>query len=222
MNIYVNGCSHSCGTALSLDNDLTKAWPYLITGSVINDCKQGSSNDRIFRETIEFILSSKIPVDKVVIQFTALDRFDTPNYTHHPRSSYKNAKKFSRFYQTFFGKSEENDKQLSHKLINQIYALQCILLEHGISDWLFISWFALDQSYTTYKHLDKSKLIVEAQEKLFDLGYKHCSLFDTKRNKPDGHFQADAHQQIAEWINSGYSVENQKGIYYPEIENVYT
>ena len=65
MNIFINGCSHTEGTKIALDNDLTKAWPFKLQKrlncEVTSIARAGCSNDRIVRTTIESIATSAIP-----------------------------------------------------------------------------------------------------------------------------------------------------------------
>jgi hypothetical protein len=145
MKLYINGCSHTRGTDLSMGGNTKLAYPYLLAdyynAKLINNSECGCSNDRIVRTTMESILSMAKPPDKVVIQFTHLDRFDAGIIKHNPRSVVdKNDPSIFGydFYKECFPKNETIDKYLSHKLLNQMYMLQLFLIEHGISDYRYV------------------------------------------------------------------------------------
>jgi hypothetical protein len=227
MKLYINGCSHTRGTDLSMGGNTKLAYPYLLAdyydAELINESILGSSNDRIVRMTMESILNMAIPPDKVVIQFTHLDRFDTGNITHTPRSIVKrnDPSMFGYdFYKEYFPKNEIVNKHLSHKLLNQMYTLQLFLIEYGISDYRFMVWQAVDSEYITYKHLDKTKIIFNTNA-LLGKKFKPCDIFDKERNKIDGHYGVDAHAQISEWIIDNYSSTSTIDKYEP-LEHVYT
>ena len=225
MMIYTNGCSHTRGTPLSLNDNLNDAWPYLIARhydcKVINDSVLGASNDSIIKRTIEYVLESPIPPDKVFIQFTVLDRFDTAGITHLPRSSMKQDHPYNNFYGDMFPRTSEVDTKLSHQVLNQIYMLQCFLIEHGVSDYRFIVWSALDTNYITYKHINKSKVVFNAFNNLLSK-FEMCTIPDPERGgKPDGHFGSDAHRQIADWLIDEYHVDNTDEKDYTFIDHLY-
>ena len=213
MNLYVNGCSHTHGTKIALKNKLEDAYPYLLANyykaELINDSGLGASNDRIMRTTIEAVLSSPIPFDKVVIQFTHMERFegiidDDP----YNLPIFKNDKKH------YDISNKKIEKLLSHKLLNEMYMLECLFVEHAITDYRFIVWRSVDSEYITYKHLNKSKIIFNART-LLNKEFEVC------KHPHDKHYEADAHQKMAEWIIQDYSALNEFYDYNP-LEHVYT
>jgi hypothetical protein len=225
MNLYVNGCSHTYGTTISLNGNLNLAYPHILSDyyniDLVNDSVCGASNDEILRTTIEAVLKSSTPFDKVVIQFTHLDRFETTSiHKHNPRSMYrkpsfwniKDTDPILTFYKKFFDRTSEMDKLLSHKLLNQMYMLECLFTEHAITDYRFIVWHPIDITYITYRHLNKSKIIFNANNLLNK---------EFKIHPEDQHFGPDAHQRIAEWIIEGHSSLNDINEYNP-LEHVYT
>jgi hypothetical protein len=225
MIIYTNGCSHTRGTPLSLNNDLTQAWPYLVSRhygcKLDNDSIVGSSNDSIVKRTIEYVLTAAIPPSKVFIQFTVLDRFDTAGVTHFPRSSVKGDHVYNIFYGDMFPRTKEVDNNLSRELLNQMYMLQCFLIEHGIADYRFIVWSAVDSSYITYKHINKSRVIFNTFNHL-QSNFELCNTPDPSRGgKLDGHFGPDAHRQIFNWIIGNYHVDNTEESDYNFIDHIY-
>lgn len=207
MLIYTNGCSHTRGTPLSLDNDHTKAWPYLVAqhhdAELVNDSRCGASNDSIVQSTMEYILSNleNLP-DQVNIQFTVLDRFDTGYVTHLPRSSMKVDNKYNNFYGDFFPRGSEMDKVLSHKLINQVILLSSFLRTYGIHSKRFLIWTPLDREYVTYESLPFGHTLFNVN-RILSKHHKMCQTPDPGRGgKPDGHFGRDAHKRIAGWITN--------------------
>jgi len=68
----------------------------------VDQSRCGASNDTIYNSTIEYILSSAIPPNKVVIQFTVLDRFDIGKTTILPRSSLKTTGPYNNFFKNYF------------------------------------------------------------------------------------------------------------------------
>jgi hypothetical protein len=207
--LYVNGCSHTHGTTISMEGRLDLTWPNLLANhlnfDLVNDSRCGASNDRIFRTTIEYILSAAIPPDKVVIQFTDVERFEFAHSSYNPRSKLR-LEKYLTFFNDFFQLDRpKNDISLvyTHKLLNQIYSLETIFKEHAINDYTFLIWRKVDQNYNTYKFINKDRVIFNAALKLSQK-YKTCQKPDPERNHiPDGHFGYDAHQEIFEWLKYG-------------------
>lgn len=207
--LYVNGCSHTHGTNLSMDGRLDLTWPNLLSNyldfNLVNDSECGSSNDRIFRTTIEYILSTAIPPEKVVIQFTDVERFELGDFNCNPRSVNRSETHLPFFKDVFelgVRKSYISPKY-THKLLNQIYSLENIFKEHSINDYTFLIWRKVDESYTTYKFINKDKLIFDVCLKLSQK-YETCQKPDPFRNNvPDNHFGQDAHYEIFEWIKYG-------------------
>jgi hypothetical protein len=210
--LYVNGCSHTRGTELAMEGRLDLTWPNLLAKhlefNLINDSTLGASNDRIFRTTIEYILSAAIPPDKVVIQFTEPERFEINNKSINPRS--KNLpENFLPFINEHFKLDDLRSNismGYSHKLLNQIYSLQNIFKEYYIDDYTFLIWRKVDHNYITYKIMDKNKIIFDVALKL-NQKYTLCKTPDPFRNNiPDHHFGADAHDEIFKWIRFGKSM----------------
>jgi hypothetical protein len=207
--LYANGCSHTAGTKLAMENRFDLTWPNLLAKNLdfnlINDSTPGASNDRIFRTTIEYILSTAIPPDKVVVQFTEFERFELAHSTCNPRSQ-TILEKYLPFLNDFFELNiSKTDISLiyTHKLLNQIYSLENIFKEHAIDDYTFLIWRKVDQNYNTYKFINKNKIIFDVCLKLSQK-YKTCQKPDPSRNNiPDGHFGQDAHYEIFEWLKYG-------------------
>lgn len=224
--LYTNGCSHTRGTEISLNGQLNLTWPNLLSKhlnyDLIDESTCGSSNDSIFRRTLEYILSSPIPPNKAVIQFTVYHRFDIGHRTLLPRTSLKYTNSpYNEFYKDFFSRDVDLEMELSHSLLNQIYALEKIFLDHGVDEYNFLVWRAVDKNYITYKHLNKDRIIFDVNHKLSQ-NFNLCDKPDPLRNNiPDGHYGADAHEQIFNWLknplNSNIKMELEENY----IENIY-
>jgi hypothetical protein len=80
--IYANGCSHTDGTLSALPNKYD-AYPFvlgeLLGLNTISSASSASSNQRIYRSTIDFFSDAEIIPEIAVIQWTGIDRFETPN-----------------------------------------------------------------------------------------------------------------------------------------------
>lgn len=216
--LYTNGCSHTHGTNIAMNNRLDLTWPNLLSNylnyNLINDSQTGVSNDYIFRTTIEYILSTPVPPEKVVIQFTNPERFEINNHQLNPRAVedveiYPKQlsdfyKQFIPFYKTYFN-LDKSQNQISlthtHKLLNQIYSLEKIFFEHAIDDYTFLIWKNIDTEYITYKHLNKNKIIFNVDRRLIKK-YERCKIINPRYNIPDNHYGADAHNEIFEWIKN--------------------
>jgi len=89
--IYVNGCSHTAGTELSLPNKYN-AYPFvlgeLLGLNTVSSASMSSSNERIYRSTIDFFSDAEKLPDLAIIQWTGVDRFETPNNLEALQSSF--------------------------------------------------------------------------------------------------------------------------------------
>jgi hypothetical protein len=202
--LYVNGCSHTAGTEIAMKYRLDLTWPNLLAKhldyNLIDESECGKSNDNIFRTTIEYVLSSSIPPDKVVIQFTDVERFEINKKGMNPRSKDPGIEKYLPFIEDYFElnvNKREISTEYSHKLINQIYSLENIFKEHAIEDYTFLIWRKIDENYITYKFINKSKIILNVALKLSQK-YKTCGMINI-----DNHFGQDAHEEIFEWLKYG-------------------
>ena len=207
MKIYVNGCSFTRGSHTAMENRLDLAYPNLLknhyNAELINYSKGGNSNDCIFRVTIEYLTQSPIPVDKVIIQWSKPDRFETGIINHKPKSYIRQYPKGE--YIKFFSDHFTNYSNIFYqKLLTQMYALECVFKEQAISDYRFIVWTPaqFDESFGPYKWLDKSKIIFNAYDLLYEEGFRYHEL--------DRHFGIAAHARIAEWIINDFS----SGLYF--------
>ena len=209
--LYVNGCSHTHGTETAMDGRLDLTWPNLLTNylnyELINDSKKGASNDHIFRTTIEHILSSAIPPDKVVIQFTEPERLEINGKKLNPRALASNTK-FDYFIKEYFPQLEPPNIEFSNKLLNQIYTLEILLKEHGVDDYFFLIWRSVNTKYITYKFINKNKMVFDVSHKLSQK-YKVSQKIDPKTNLPDYHFGRDAHYELFEWVKINKSWEGE-------------
>jgi len=202
---------------------------------LVDDSKSMHSNDYIFRKTMEFVTSCPVPPDLVVVQWTHHERMElcksnnTSTYmeTFAPSNWLSDHKKepidrFHRFVSSLSDRVNLTDEgklkrnfypiqtkgygKRSHKVLNYTYSLQCVFEEMGIDNYKFIMWNSVDHRYNTYKHLDKTKCIFNA-EYLLDQEFTRANFIDKETGFVDLHFKADAHQQIAEWIITDYHNE---------------
>jgi hypothetical protein len=185
MKIYVNGCSYTFGDGNTYPNLLKIHY----NADLINQSLANASNDRILRTTIDYILNSSIPPDKVVIQWTNVHRFVTIDLDHNT---------------SLLPDKKSTDIFLQKKLIQQMHSLECILKDNYIDDYRFIVWFPvnIDKSisdYCVYKRLDKSKIIFNAYTNLHNL--------DCNFSINDYHVSSSGHVQIADWIVNNYFSE---------------
>lgn len=225
--LYVNGCSHTAGTELSMEGRLDLTWPNLLAEhlefDLVNDSDLGASNDRIFRTTVEYILSAAIPPEKVVVQFSDHERFEINQMGMNPRSPNLD-KKFLPFVNEYFEMDRERANTspgYTHKLLNQIYSLQLILENMGIDDYTFMVWRKVDESYITYRHINRDKIFFNMLLKLSQK-YEVCQTPDPDRgNIPDRHFGQDAHYEVFEWLKYGKSRLDKAGKAEHIIENAY-
>lgn len=86
MKIYFNGCSHTLGSKNSVPNPDRDSFPQVVrrkldlpSENVVVDAFRGGSNERIYRMTIEEYIQR--PFDVAVLQWSMLDRFETPQST---------------------------------------------------------------------------------------------------------------------------------------------
>lgn len=229
MKLFVNGCSHTEGTELALDGDLTQAWPYKLQqllqyDELHNSSCAGGSNDRIVRTTIESIAGSAIPPDLAVIQFTESMRFETPDnltnsfkqfiprtYQLEEYTSLVNMDPSEQhFVKKHYNMSNTTQKLLvQEKMLTQMLAIQNLLQNYDIP-YVFIIWWKMltgIESKRVYKTIDKSNLlncgadgkIIPMDNILHSNGYKLCKKF-----RPDGtrdkHYMPPAQQFLAESI----------------------
>lgn len=96
--IYVNGCSHTAGTWLALPN-MYDSYAFglgeLLGLNTVSSASASSSNQRIYRSTIDFFSDAKVMPEIAVIQWTGVDRFETPNNLEALQSSFHMSTKFN-------------------------------------------------------------------------------------------------------------------------------
>jgi hypothetical protein len=230
MNIFINGCSHTEGTKIALDNDLTKAWPFKLQKrlncEVTSIARAGCSNDRIVRTTIESIATSVIPPTHAIIQFTQANRFEIPD--PHPDNeweqilptTYLKYKNLS-FDPTLKNLAERNFSGmvkhgtsivLDRKLLTQIACLQNLFEVYDI-DYSFIIWYDVHEGIfgdKLWKLLDKNRILNYYNGDFVPMHYilnSHGFKLSQKM-RPEGvrdlHYQEDAQEWIAQKIMQYY------------------
>lgn len=224
MKIYVNGCSHTAGTDVSLNYRPQDAWPFRLQEKLgcelVNDSFPGSSNDRIFRTTVTSIASDPIPPDLAIIQFTQANRFELPAVQKPtfqqilPETYWTLDEKFlkggfpinvSNVCKQVFSTSWSNE--LVHdKMFAYVKALQEILVAHCI-EYYFVFWWPVDNyiwDKPIARTVDKTRIVTYNGKDVVPfpklLKKNNFSLSNIER--PDGsrdkHYQADAHQWMAD------------------------
>lgn len=157
MKIFVNGCSHTQGTNVSLPV-LEDGYPYVLERDygipTVTKAQCGSSNDRIFRSTVSHIIENP-HYTHAFIQWTYQDRFESPanpeniasisrcydDYTqHYPQSDAERlglekhlAKDQRYFYKMFYDQSDSATRDRCHdKLHTQMLTLDSFLESRDI------------------------------------------------------------------------------------------
>lgn len=221
MKLFVNGCSHTEGTKLSLDGDLTRAWPHklakMLDAELVSFACAGSSNDRIIRTTVEEVSIDPLPADLAIIQFTGVERFEgiqedgsgflqflpRPHLSKDVTDHVQLDKDTTSFVKRFFNPFNEKQKELlSVKLLTQILSLQNLFENHNIP-YIFINWYKIPSELKNtklYQVIDWSRFITNEDDMNSILNSHEFKL--SKKRRSDGtldlHFQSDAHKFIAE------------------------
>lgn len=171
MILYCNGCSHTRGTHWSLKNhDRSLTWPNNLAkkleADLIDDSKEGASNFRIFKTSVDTINKKETKPDLVIIQWTHNERFITPLgineknpaepkgfRTHNPYNAIINSYKHSdynasngvlpphvTFYQEFYNPDSESQKLfIEEQAFFYIYMMQ-VFLELNEIDYIFLKY----------------------------------------------------------------------------------
>jgi hypothetical protein len=190
-----------------------KTWPQLLSGTIIDKSKTGQSNQAIVRSTINDIITAPVPPDKVIIQFTVLERFDLPYHdigwkTHYPLSEQKGPPTRMRpLFEDYCPPSDSQDhlplltrRLLSAELCGNILMLQSFLQDWDI-DYYFMVWPDLVANSVGYRLLNHDKILFRVWQMLKSKGFRASFKPDPERDgKIDHHFGPDAHQQIADWV----------------------
>lgn len=228
MKIFVNGCSHTRGTAECLDNPKA-AWPYklqklLNASEVINKSLEGHGNDRIIRSTVEDIVLDPIQPDLAIIQLSHLDRFEIPHQSlraftsmlpstvlrgydsNYPKDSIE-----SQFCKKYFNyrDNEEIRKILQDKFFVQLITLINFFENQNIN-YALLCWddwsdpdSDINQAY--WSIIDTTK-IINYSDRIYPMNVilKSNGFKLSNKKRPDGsldkHFQDDAHEFMAQSI----------------------
>ena len=228
MILYCNGCSNTRGTHWSLKNhDRSLTWPNQLAkkldATLIDQSKEGCSNFRILKTTIDSINRMNNPPDLVVIQWTYNERFITPLgvyesnpaeplgfRTHNPYAVSQGGKKddYYNFYFNFFNPNSPKQRSfLEEQAYFYIYLLQTFLDSKNI-DYIFMTFETFERKNTeqTFLYIDQINNkkwlhnFNRSMEHILDsFNYQRC-----KVEKPDGkidnHYKEDAHEFISEAI----------------------
>ena len=228
MKIFVNGCSHTRGTAECLDNNPKAAWPYRLqkllgASEVVNKSLEGHGNDRIIRSTVEDIILDPTPPDLAIIQLSHLDRFEVPHnselaftsmlpltflrghdFSHSPNSI---ETKFCEKYFDFINKKNISST-LEDKFLIQIVTL-INFFENQDIDYILMCWDDWQSNNfhdRLWKLIDTTKVVNYHNDGVQPMNHilKSHGFKLSKKIRPDGsidnHFQSDAHEYIAQSI----------------------
>lgn len=216
--LFTNGDSWTWGQGLQedqLDGIPRGQWPEVLGNKlnlkVINIAENGSSNERIFRSTMEWVIENKDKIEDtiIVIGWTVSDRWEwwdnfekswTKCYANHGGDTltYKMSKKWwTDFYTRFF----DIDK-MSYKSIVNIISLQNFLKQNKCN-YIFFQGFDQMFNFTDdkklYSQLDYDNIIITENYDSMDsfLRYKFEDYNDAIENI-HGHPNREAHKLWAE------------------------
>jgi len=245
MRIYFNGCTHSIGSPKAIPDWRTQSYPAIIAKKLgltleeqltkeITDkdvqvaAIRGGSNERIYRKTIQDCIQNDFNYDVVVIQWTHIDRFETPQKTKHkwhqswidPEGWMQHKAKTSLFstrdeifipdrgfYKRHHSGAERKDQEyigkMTRKLCGQIIGLNHFLLSHNIKT-LNISADRLRGKMGRYC-LNSFEWVFDpmndwCEETLLSHGFLREGEFVGPGSEIDGHYKEDAHEFIADII----------------------
>ena len=230
MLLYCNGCSFTKGTELSLEGNLKLAWPYLLANkldaTLINDSQAGQSNLMIYKKTVDQILSIEKKPDLAIIQWTFIERFDTPvslerqkhpffdtskisYHTHYPFTLKDSNKNNHTFYKQYFNiQNTPHIEYLVDTSLFYIYMLQSFLKAKRIP-FIFMD-FDNNRRYGSINPKRKNKQYtprLEMNNWIHDFKTSMPEIlfsYDYKLKIGDDHFLKDAHEFISEAILDYY------------------
>ena len=246
MRIYFNGCSHTIGSPQAIPAWREQSYPALIAKELglslegqlakeITDADvhvsayRGGSNERIYRKTMQDCIQNNFNYDIAVIQWTHIDRFETPQKTKHkwhkpwmdpegwmqhkPGSSLYDTRDETfipdrGFYRRHHGgvdtRNADYMNKMSRKLCSQIMGLNYFLANHNIRT-LNITCQAIRGKMGQYcfNNFEWSfdPMHYWCEELLLSYGFLRQGEFaEGPHDEFDGHFKPDAHEFIAEGI----------------------
>lgn len=211
--LYAIGCSHTAGTDIAMDGRLDLTYPFVfgdrIGYDVVNHGLCGSSNESIVRRTVEYVSSSPVPPDMVIVQLTNPIRFETPKRDINPRSYLEYVDESGDdylqgydFFKSYMAPSKENYLYWEKKMFQQILLLQTFFTEFGIDDYIFIRYNYLKNpeilnEYPVSLHIDFNKHLFGKNSP----GLFSQLLYNEYRyHKEDHHFGIDGHNKISDWL----------------------
>lgn len=229
MKLYVNGCSHTTGTKLSVkyvENRYSNRLAKMLNADLIIQAAPGASNDKIFRESAIGILRNQ--PDIVVIQWSDPTRFETPKGSsvpidkngwsqHRPMSAQWPSRAhenhpYINFYKDCY---PANDRLVGFNQEEKTWAymvtLDSFIKSLGITKIVHFSSLKLFRSghrgslmpqLSELNFLFKDPLVDAQDTYLFSQGYDICRLSNDNEPKGDidGHFMEDAHEHLAECL----------------------
>lgn len=161
MKILFNGCSMvEMITLNTLPSWEVKIWPYLLAEKLnleyINIGKTMSSNRRIFKTTVDYLLTHN-DIDVVFVGWTSMDRVELPlsngdfvRMTPHGECGEHSGPAETRFYKDYY-KYHYNEWSQGIETFRMMYLLDCLCQIKNIKLWNINSIF--DNYINRYKEL---------------------------------------------------------------------
>lgn len=181
--------------------DRHNAWPYLLDHTVKNLGLGGSSNDRIFRITVEETAAAKF--DVVIIAWSFPNRkevFEHNGYNSGPVCINHTFSKSLPWVEDYFKYSYNRDFAFQ-QWFTQIIALQGYLKSIN-QKYIFCNVAGLQGDYIEYS--DKLGYLLNRIDKDFYIGWPVDGMLEWAKGTPKGsggHFLDEGHKLVAEKIN---------------------
>lgn len=222
--LLVNGCSYTYGD--ELDSPETERWSThlakLRSTEVVNIAKPGSSNSKIFRDTVNYIRVHQ--PRQVIIMWSAFERFEMyhmskKDWLQVSPSRLKDGEKYitdnRRSWEEFYALLVNRETMLLNTL-NYMVTIELICSEFGID--LIQGWFhencyreyeslvrnAKRKGHPVYKEIDSLFNSLPITSKVGIIDTLSFNEFTSKNNfdrMPEGHPGAAAHEAYGHYIN---------------------
>lgn len=236
MNLYFNGCSHTVGLSSDI-HDIKQTYPYklsnILNANFINSALPRSSNDRIFRTTIEDICSLNNKPDIAIIQWSYYDRFETPLLTNDfdklklPWKEYRlrdlEWKQYNPYVNIETGISntnievewKEHKKNSINSFLTKAIALDIFIKSNNIRPiHIFFPSTMIKKDNDLIKTLLKYNTDSFINTPL--LGMETCLDSEGFKRGSDNHFLESAHDRIVEWLYDFIKYNKPLQYKYPE------
>jgi hypothetical protein len=182
--------------------DKNSAWPYLLNKTVKNQGANGSSNDRIFRVSIEETCLNKFDFVIVAWSFTNRKEVYQKDNIHNGPICINHSFDNNLSWVTDYFKQSYNKDFAFQQWITQVIALQSYF-KHIDQKYIFCMVEGI-KSHEYTKYSDSIGHLLNKVDKDFYLGWPHIGMIDMAKNTPkgpQGHFLEQGHKLVAEKIN---------------------